>query len=198
MALGSDARMRARAHRCCCPPESCPGFWSATASSWNCRSFSATSVWRRALVPDGRGDVLPHRHVGEQGVLLEQIPHPPPLGRQVDPGGAVIQGDAVQLDVPLVRRQDARYALEGHGLAAPGGSQQGQRLVPGLKPDLQAEVSQLLLNVHGERHYRPPPFPARLCRASSRFTASRNTAEMAMFTSTQRRASASLLVRQSW
>ena len=150
-----------------------------------------------ALVPHGRGDVLPHRHVGEQGVLLEQVSHPTPLGRQVDPGGAVIQGDAVQLDVPLVRRQDTRHTFEGHGLAAPRGSQQGQRLVPGLEPDLQPEIPQLLLNVHGERHYRPPPFPARLCLASSRFTASRNTAEMAMFTSTQRRASASLSVRQS-
>ena len=149
------------------------------------------------LVPHGCGDVLPHRHVGEQSVLLEQVPDLPPLGRQVDSGGAVVKGNTVQLDVSLVRRQNAGDALEGHRLAAPRGPQQGQRLIPGVELDRQMKISQGLSDVHGKRHYRLPPFPARFWRASSRFTANRNTAEMAMFTSTQRRASVSLSVRQS-
>ena len=149
------------------------------------------------LVPHRRGDVLPHRHVGEQGILLEQVPHLPLLGRQVDFGSAVVESDAVQDDLSRIRRQDAGDALEGHGLAAPGGPQQGQRLVLCLKSDGQVKIPQLFLNVHRKGHYRLPPF--RLCRsrASSMLTASSTTAEMARFTSTHRMAMASSPVRQS-
>ena len=101
----------------------------------------------------------------------------------------VVQGDAA-----LVGPEDAGDTAEGHALAAAGGPQQGQGLRPGLKGGFQLEVPQLFPDVHME-HYRRPPFR---WRSSSRLTVKRNTAEMATFTSTQRKAMASSPVCQSW
>ncbi len=138
-----------------------------------------------------------HSHVGKEGILLEEVSHPPPLRRQVHPGGTVVEHPAVQLNVPLVRPQDARYALEGHGLAASRGSQQSQCLSV-LRPEggLQGKAPQSFADLHCQSHQTTPFFVCRWLR-SSRFTASSTTVEMARFTSTQRKARASLLVRQS-
>ena len=149
-------------------------------------------------VPDAGGDVLGRGHVGEQGVLLEQVAHLPFLGRQIDLCSAVEQGHTVQHDLALVRSQNPCDAPQCHGFAAAGGSQQGQTFVFRFKPDFQLKVSHFLTNIHGKGHQRPPPFPVCRWRVSSRFTASRNTAEMAMFTSTHFNAPRSSLVRQSW
>ena len=140
---------------------------------------------------------MPHRHVGEQGILLEEIPHPPLLGRQVDLGGAVEEGHAVQHDAPPVRGQDPRHTPERHALSAAGGTQQRQGLPLRFKLDLQMEVPHGLFDLYIQPHQRLPPFSDR-CRVSSRFTASRKTAEMAMFTSTHQAAPTLSLVRQSW
>ena len=79
-------------------------------------------------------------------------------------------------------------------------AQQGQRFRPRLKADLQMEISQLLFDLSQTGSRRSLLFPAghQKVLASSRFTASRTTAEMARFTTTHFRASASLLVCQSW
>ena len=85
------------------------------------------------FLPPGAGlDVLGYGHVGEQGVLLEQIADPPGLGRQVDACRLVEEDPAVQHDPALIGAQDAGDALEGHAFAAAGGPQQGQDL-PGLR-----------------------------------------------------------------
>ena len=150
------------------------------------------------FIPDGHGDVLADRHVGKQGVLLKQVAHLTLLGRQVNVGGAVVQGLAIQLDDALVGPQNARDAPQCHALAAAGGAQKGQSLVLGCEIGLELEGAQLLADTDGQTHDAAPFL--RLCRSrdSSRFTASRKTAEMAMFTKTQRRAPASSLVRHSW
>ena len=86
-------------------------------------------------------------------------------------------------------------AAQGDGLSAAGGSQQGQRGSVCVELDRQMEGPQPLSDVYMQAHQRFPP----LCsRFSSSSTVSRNTAEMAMFTSTHRSAPASSLVRQSW
>ena len=76
-------------------------------------------------VLDDSGDVLPDSHIGKQGILLEEIAGPPPLGRQVDSGGAVEEGDAVQLDSPFVWSHDSGDAPQRHGLSAAGGPKKG-------------------------------------------------------------------------
>ena len=69
------ASARASATRCCCPPDSCAGYFGA-CSARPTRSSSSATRWRmRALRPGGAAqavaDVLGHRQVGEQRVGLE-------------------------------------------------------------------------------------------------------------------------------
>ncbi len=150
--------------------------------------------FRSVLLPvEAAQNVLPHRHIGKQGVILEQIPHPPLLRRQVDPFFRIKQRLPVQHDGSPVRPFDARDALQGHAFAAAGGPQQAQHTAPGLEPGGEAEIPQLFFNVHKKAHR----FTA-FRRSSSRFTASSTTVEIARFTSTQRKAPASSLVRHSW
>ena len=75
------------------------------------------------LLPDAGGDVLLHRHIGEEGIVLEQKAHVPLLRGQVDVPGRVEQHPAVEDDAPLVGGDHPGDAPEGHALAAAGGSQ---------------------------------------------------------------------------
>ena len=138
-------------------------------------------------------NVLFHRHIREESIILEQQPCAPLLRRQVDVLLTVKQYPPVQHDAAFVRLHDAGNAAQGHAFAAAGRAQQGSGDVSGGKCSPQGEAIQLLFNVHFQAHARPPAF----CCFSSRFTASSTTAEMTMSTSTQRRAPASSLVRQS-
>ena len=71
---------------------------------------------RARACADAAEDVLCRRHVGEQGVLLERIPHAPLLRREVDMLFAVEQHAAVQRDRAAVRLFDACDALERHAV----------------------------------------------------------------------------------
>ena len=185
MALGSEARIRARAVRCCWPPQRRCILQPEAAQKIRYKRLTAI------LAADGAGDVLPDGHVGEEGVLLKEVAYVPLLRRQVDAGGAVEQDAPVQYDAPFVRPQYAGDALERHGFSTAGGPEQGQRSIASLKLYIQGKAPQALVNGNGETHV------CTSLRRSSRFTASRNMADRAMFTSTHRRAPASSLVRQS-
>ena len=139
-------------------------------------------------------DVLLHRHVGEQGIVLEQQPHTPLLGRQVDAFFAVKQHPAVQHNAAPVGLDDAGDAAEGHAFAAARGPQNRRGGVSGGEPGPEGEAVKGFFNVDFQAHARTPAF----CLRSSRFTASSTTAEMAMSTRTHCMAPASSLVRQSW
>ena len=139
-------------------------------------------------------DVLPHRHVEEQGVVLEQVPHMPLLGLEVDAPFRVEEGHAVQDDAAPVGLLNARDALEGEALAAAAGPQQPRDAALGLKAGAEGEVAQIPFDFHLKAH----AFTTLFCRFSSRFTASSTTALMARLISTQNMAPASSLVRQSW
>ena len=78
--------------------------------------------------PAPGGNVLRHGHVGEEGILLEEIPHLPLLGRQVDMPLTVKKHLAVQDNPPPVRPLNTSNTLEGQALAATRGAQQGQGL----------------------------------------------------------------------
>lgn len=139
-----------------------------------------TALLRPVAGADAAQDVLLHRHGGEQGILLEQIPHPPLLGRQIDVLLAVEQHPVAQHDAPPVRRDDTGNALEGHALAAAGGAQQRHGLIRRLELRPEVERPQPLLDVHIQAHFAAllPP-TVRKSRFSSMFTASSTTAEIA-------------------
>ena len=158
-----------------------------------------------ALLPaaraDRRHDVLLHAHVGEEGVALEEVSHAALLGREVDARLGVEEHAVVEHDASLVGPHYSRDALEGEGLAAARGAQEGDDLVGALELEghVQREAPQALPDVHEEGHYDHLPTTANSrSRRSMRLTARSTTAEMARFTSTQASAPASSPVRQSW
>ena len=102
---------------------------------------------------------------------------------------------------------DARDALERHGLAAARGAQERQRLagVRHLEGDVEVKAGEVPADVDGKAHRAPPaPLTRRgrearrtsvLLLCSNQFMARRTTAEMARFTMTHARAPASSPVR---
>ena len=143
----------------------------------------------------GAEDVLLHRHIREQGVVLEQQAHVPLLRGQVDALLAVEQHPAIQHDAAAVGLDDARDAAQGHALAAAGCAEDGGSGVARCEIGVEGKAFKPLGNGHFQTHACLPPC---LCLRSSRLTASSTTAEMTMSTSTHRIAPASSLVRQSW
>lgn len=139
-------------------------------------------------------DVFVYRHGGEQGVLLEQVPHPPLLGRQVDARFGIKEHPSIQQDAPPVGALDARNALQGQAFAAAGSPQQPGDGRVGIQPGPQPEAAQVFFYVYKQAHGVGPPFAGR----SSQFTVSSTAAEMPRFTPTQNRAPASSPVRHSW
>ena len=185
--------MRARAQRCCWP--------AAPLGPLEPEGTDLPGGHGQAL--GARGAAGPHEHVvehghrGKQRVALEQVAHAPALRGHVDAGGRVIQHPPVQHDAALVGALHAGDALERHALAAARGAEKRERLggVLGLERDVKREVPKPLADVNRQAHARPPRVRA---RPSSQFMASSTTAEMATFTSTHLRASASSPVRHSW
>ena len=74
-------------------------------------------------------DVLAHRHVRKERIILKKIADAAFLRREIDALPAVVEHNAVQLDVPLVGLFDAGHALERHALPAAGGSEQAGHAV---------------------------------------------------------------------
>jgi hypothetical protein len=56
--------------------------------------------------------VLPHSHVGEQGVVLQYVSAPPLLGSSIDAGLRVKQQDIVEEDSSAVRASQSGDAIE--------------------------------------------------------------------------------------
>ena len=84
----------------------------------------AAASFCAAAGADAALNVLQHRHVREEGVLLEEIPHPPLLRREIDVLFAVEERFAVEDDVSPVRRHDPGNAFERYALAAAGIAEQ--------------------------------------------------------------------------
>ena len=159
---GRMTSARASATRCRCPPESCPGLRSPYSPSRTISSASATRAVRSAFehLADHQsvGDVLGHRHVREQGVVLEDRVHvalvrrqtrdigpaeqDPALGRLLEPGdhaqaGGLARARRTQhreelpfanLEVDPVDGDDVAEALD-HVLEAHGDPVHGRRAV---------------------------------------------------------------------
>ena len=98
---GLCARARATATRCCWPPDSCAGSRSSMPSSATSRSSSLRrcAALRAAHAAHAQRelDVLGHRHVAEQRVVLEHQAHAA-LARGDVRDVAPVQGDAAVID----------------------------------------------------------------------------------------------------
>ena len=123
---GYGASARASATRCCWPPEisvtrraSKP---ESPASASSRRRAARTSTLLLRRVARAEGDVLPHRHVREERVVLEDHPEAPALGRQ---SRDVL---AIDDDAARVGRLEAGRQAQHRRLAAARGTQQRQDL----------------------------------------------------------------------
>ena len=139
-------------------------------------------------------DVLADSHVREERIVLEEIAHVPLLRRKVYALLAVVEDDAVKLNVPGVRLLYPGDALERHTLAAAGGTEQTGHAVLRLKLRFKLKAAELFLYVHNKAHF----FTLTFCLLSRRLTVRSTTVLMARFIMTQKNAPASSFVRQSW
>ncbi|OAT86468.1 hypothetical protein A6M21_03350 [Desulfotomaculum copahuensis] len=80
-----------------------------------------------------------HRHVGEKGIVLKDIPHPAAAVGQVDPGCAGKKKPAVQHDFPLLRLLQSGQTLQEGGFAGSGRPEHHQDLVLHGQLELQRE-----------------------------------------------------------
>ncbi len=77
--------MRASATRCCCPPESCAGYFFQPLQPEHPELFRGQrALFRPAPRADAAENVLLNGHVGKERVLLEEIADPALLRRQGD------------------------------------------------------------------------------------------------------------------
>ena len=80
-----DHQRRASATRCCWPPLSWPGWRPSSPSRPTAASIrvdTLADLCARALrEPKAEGDVVEHRHVRPDGIVLEHHAHPAPLRR---------------------------------------------------------------------------------------------------------------------
>jgi hypothetical protein len=85
------------------------------------------------FIPDTRRHILRDRHMREQGVLLKKVSARLFWGLRFIAGAAVVKDTAVSERCGLHRLLDACDAFERQALAAAGGAEQRQDLVPGAK-----------------------------------------------------------------
>ena len=78
-------------------------------------------------------DILPHGHVGEEGVVLEEVAHLSLLRLEVYTLLAVEKRDSVENNFALVGALYARYAAESHALSAAGWAEYAHYPVFGFK-----------------------------------------------------------------
>ena len=88
---------------------------------------------------ESEGDVLQRAQVGEQQVVLEDDGDRPLLGPHERVGGRVVERLAVELDAPVVDRQQSGEAAEQGGLARAVRSEDGDGL-PALGGEVDVEV----------------------------------------------------------
>ena len=78
---GSRAMVRASATRRAMPPDSSPGISRAAPArptAWASQDQIVDQLGRQVgVLPQRKGHVVEHRHVGEQGTELEQHAHAP-------------------------------------------------------------------------------------------------------------------------
>ena len=97
-------------------------------------------------------NVIGHRHIGEQLIVLEQQGAFALLGRQVDARHRVKEGYAVDDDLALVGRLHAGNTAQRTALATTRGAQQRHTFLTGLKPHVEHKPGIALFDIQNERH----------------------------------------------
>ncbi len=82
----------------------------------------ADDAWGLGMLANAEGDVIRHRQVREQGVVLEHHADSPLLGREGESGAG--QHGITQLDFAIVDRLESGYGAQRGGLAAAGRPEQ--------------------------------------------------------------------------
>ena len=115
MIAGSLAEARAIAQRCCMPPDSSYGCWSATSERPTISRYRSESARRSSLAtPAMRGPI---------STLPRTVSHGKSVGAwntMPRSGAGAGDGGVVDRDRPLRRREEAADELEQRGLAAAG------------------------------------------------------------------------------
>ena len=157
---GSDARIRARAVSAAAGRRRAAG---AAGIRHILQPEAAEQLLRlprsrSGLVPDGDGNVLPHGHIGKQGVLLEEVPHPAAAGAAgrscrrcqtaSSPSRAIRPSSGVRM--PAIHR---RVTL----LPQPEAPSRARGSRPGLKVGLQAGSSPASCGCPPAGSSLPPP-----------------------------------------
>ena len=120
---GAGARARARATRCCWPPDSSWGMRSPSPGRPASSSMASTRAARSGPPGQAEADVGRHRQVGEEGLLLGDDAHPAPLRGHVDAGPG--HHPSPDGDAALVEALEAGHAAQERGLAAAGRAEHG-------------------------------------------------------------------------
>ena len=108
---------------------------------------------RERAVERAEADVLRDVEVWEERVLLEEVADAPPLGRQVEAGGRVEPGVAVDGDRALARRSRPATTRSTVVLPAPDGPTSARRLAArDGQPDGRYEGAKGMGEVEFERH----------------------------------------------
>src|SRR5690606_39200982 len=114
----------------------------------------------------------------EQPRVLEHVPHPAPLGRQVDAGGGIEIDDIVDHYPPLRRPRQAGDDVDDGRLARAGSAEQGADAAAGqFDVDVENEVAALQPRADDD-HFATPSRRARArltCSAASRAAKARIT-----------------------
>ena len=114
---------RARATRCCMPPESCRGFRCSVPARSTRRRISCTrpATWLRATFRGEARDVLEDRQVREERVALEDRVHVALVRRKAG------DGPVAEVDDAIVRLLEAADHAQRRRLAAAGRSEQAKK-----------------------------------------------------------------------
>ena len=97
-------------------------------------------------------NVIGHRHIEKQLIVLEQQGALAFLGRQVDARGRVEEGHAIDEDLALIGRLHAGDAAQGTALTASGGAKQRHPLLAGLQLNVEGKAGITLFDIQNERH----------------------------------------------
>ena len=121
------------------------------------------------------GQVLEHRHMGEQQRVLEHIAQAPPRHRHIHPGLGIEQGLAVHRDPTFIRLDQSGDHVDDGRFARAGLPEQGRDPLAGLEGDIDRDGTEGLLRLYIQRHGRTP----RRCASRREMTSEAVSAAMA-------------------
>jgi hypothetical protein len=119
--------------------------------------------------------VLPHRQMREQAVLLEDIADAAAMHGYEDMARGVHQGGVVDDDAPVLGAHQAGNDIDERGLAGAGAAEQRRQARAGLEAGVEREGAQRVTDRDREAHPTSSRRPMRRARTSEPISASIET-----------------------